>query len=470
MDDDLRAQAEVLLESAPCAAILPAGCGKTELVAGTGRVAAQRGKRLLILTHTNAGVDALRKRLRRFEVNGKDMRVGTTDGWALRLAGAFPSLGGWDASAGLPSWPDTHGACLQALQNPHVIDMVRRSYDYVVIDEYQDCSLTQHAVIMQIAQVLPVIILGDPLQAIYGFGGNVLVEWGRDLGHLPMLALPILPWRWRGYNEDLGAFLSDARERLERGEPIDLASGPVAWVGKSDQQRRNLCWSRVSSVGSVVVLHQFDAQCEATARGLGGHFGVMEDLEGSRLLKVAGKFDAGGVRFAGAVLLFAFACHANLPSGLKAKAQQMEGGTFPSYQASGGMAPTLNVFKQLAEQPGAGATLAALQQVDSLAGTRFRNEAWRAFRRAVELWDERGPSSALAAAVRSVRDESRLFGRATERRVVSRPVLVKGLEYDHACVLDGDQLNAKELYVALTRARQSLAVMSNSSVLNPPAA
>jgi hypothetical protein len=131
------------------------------------------------------------------------------------------------------------------------------------------------------------------------------------------------------------------------------------------------------------------------------------------------------------------------------------------------MAPTLDVFKRLAEQPDAVAALAALQQIESLGGTRFRNEAWRDFRRAVTLWDERGPDTALADAVRNVRDRSRLLGRVTERRVVSRPVLVKGLEYDHACVLDADQLNVKEMYVALTRARESLAVMSTSPILKP---
>jgi hypothetical protein len=467
MDDDLRALARVLLDAAPCAAILPAGCGKTELVAAAGRVAAERSKRLLILTHTHAGVEALRRRLRRFEVKSKDMRVATIDGWALPLARAFPVLGGWDGSAGLPSWPYTHSACLQALKNPHVLDMVQRSYDCVVVDEYQDCSLTQHAVIMQIAQVLPVVILGDPLQAIYGFGGNALVEWDRDLAHLPMLPLPVLPWRWRGHNDDLGEFLFIVRARLESGEPIDLNSGPVAWVAKTDQHRRALCWSHVSSEGSVVLLQQFDAQCEMTARGLGGHFGVMEDLEGSLLLKVAGTLGSGGVKYAGSVLLFAFSCHANLPAGLKAKGQQMANGTFPNYQSGSAMAPTLDVFKRLAQRPNALGTLAALEQIESLGGTRFRNEAWRDFRRAAALWGERGPATALVDAVRSVRDRSRLLGRVGERRVVSRPVLVKGLEYDHACVLDADRLNAKELYVALTRARRSLAVMSGSPILDP---
>ena len=45
-------------------------------------------------------------------------------------------------------------------------------------------------------------------------------------------------------------------------------------------------------------------------------------------------------------------------------------------------------------------------------------------------------------------------------RVISRTLLVKGLEFDHAIILDFAELNsAKEKYVALTRPRRSLTVL-----------
>ena len=45
------------------------------------------------------------------------------------------------------------------------------------------------------------------------------------------------------------------------------------------------------------------------------------------------------------------------------------------------------------------------------------------------------------------RDRS-LSHRPPEGRVISRPLLIKGLEYDHALVLDAERLSATELYVA----------------------
>jgi hypothetical protein len=43
---------------------------------------------------------------------------------------------------------------------------------------------------------------------------------------------------------------------------------------------------------------------------------------------------------------------------------------------------------------------------------------------------------------------------------VGTTLLVKGLEFDHAVVLDADALDAKNLYVALTRGARSLTVVS----------
>jgi DNA helicase IV len=64
---------------------------------------------------------------------------------------------------------------------------------------------------------------------------------------------------------------------------------------------------------------------------------------------------------------------------------------------------------------------------------------------------------------------TRLTGRVPERRVISRPLLIKGLEYDHAVVLNAEQYSATELYVALTRGRKSVTVVSTSHRLQPAA-
>jgi DNA helicase-2/ATP-dependent DNA helicase PcrA len=66
-----------------------------------------------------------------------------------------------------------------------------------------------------------------------------------------------------------------------------------------------------------------------------------------------------------------------------------------------------------------------------------------------------------------VRDRGRQTGRRVEYRTVSRTLLVKGLEFDHAIVLNADAHNRSNLYVALTRGSRSLTVLSSGVTVSP---
>src|SRR3546814_5879063 len=70
------------------AIVAPAGHGKTELIA----TAAALGRRALILTHTHAGVHAIRSRLKRLRVSHASVSVDTIAGWCMRYAHAFPGV------------------------------------------------------------------------------------------------------------------------------------------------------------------------------------------------------------------------------------------------------------------------------------------------------------------------------------------------------------------------------------------
>jgi superfamily I DNA/RNA helicase len=64
----------------------------------------------------------------------------------------------------------------------------------LIVDEYQDCTITQHALIRVLGTLLPVRVLGDPLQAIYDFGESATVDWNPDVvTAYPPLELPTEP-------------------------------------------------------------------------------------------------------------------------------------------------------------------------------------------------------------------------------------------------------------------------------------
>jgi len=464
VDDELRASASRLLAEAPCVVILPAGCGKTHLVAASARVASDLGKRVLILTHTHAGVDEIRRRARSFGVPSNAAKITTIDSWSHRLVASFPRSSSYVCTEEIV-WCDVHGAMARLMTNPHIQAMVRESYDYVVVDEYQDCSLPQHAFVMAVADLVPTIILGDPLQAIYGFGGP-LVDWKTDLSDFPVFRMPIVPWRWRGHNEALGDYLMEVRSKLEAGEAFDASGGPVTWVSDTPDHRRSVCWSKVGAVGNVVLLVQFPRQCEALARSLGGKFGVMEDVEGSLLLNLARIADGpDGLQTAAAIVDFAFKSHAKLPPDLKVKGRAMKAGTFPTFRPSSSLGPVITVLKTVEANPSPTTIEAAFSAIDSLGGTLFRKEAWSDMLRAIRVWHE--GAATLAEAVRTVRDRCRIVGRRQTRLSVSRPVLIKGQQFDECVIVGADALNARELYVAMTRPRTNLTVIRENPVLSP---
>ncbi len=80
---------------------------------------------------------------------------------------------------------------------------------------------------------------------------------------------------------------------------------------------------------------------------------------------------------------------------------------------------------------------------------------------------ETGRYPRLEEAAIHTRDRTRRTGRPPGRYVISRTLLVKGLEFDHAIILNGNALDRKNLYVALTRASRSLTILGMSPILDP---
>ena len=125
----------------------PAGHGKTRLIANA---VAENCAHELILTHTHAGVNALRKHLREVGVSPRCCQIDTIAGWALRFCNAYPQ------TSGIPltqkpqeiNWQEVYKGARAVLQTP-VRAVVGTSYSGLYVDEYQDCTKDQHDLIME---------------------------------------------------------------------------------------------------------------------------------------------------------------------------------------------------------------------------------------------------------------------------------------------------------------------------------
>jgi len=133
--------------------VAPAGFGKTHLIA---KAAARSAGRQLILTHTYAGVNALQSKMRAMGVSDKLYHLDTIASWCLRICLSYTQTSGWreERPSDKDQWIALYEACTRLLDQAFIRRIVRASYDGLYVDEYQDCSIAQHGVILKLAHDL----------------------------------------------------------------------------------------------------------------------------------------------------------------------------------------------------------------------------------------------------------------------------------------------------------------------------
>jgi len=98
-------------------------------------------------------------------------------------------------------------------------------------------------------------------------------------------------------------------------------------------------------------------------------------------------------------------------------------------------------------------------------GICYAHEAWFDMARAISqaaIDETQDPNDHLVL----IRNRLRHSGRRSRQNLLSKTLLVKGLEYDHAIIANADAVgNHKHLYVAMTRPRKTLTILSASPTI-----
>lgn len=213
-----------------------AGCGKTYQGAAYAQdvVESLGDGRLLILTHTHAACSVFADRT---EKAGSRVDIKTIDALIAQIALAYHKplelprdLMSWawrDGGQGFEIMAAKVAGFLQL--QPMVARALARRYPVIVCDEHQDSSVDQHGVVMSLLSAgATVRIFGDPMQRIYGARGDKAArEDGARWDALKALGVSkklITPHRWQSGCPQLGDWVIEARESMERGTPIDLTN------------------------------------------------------------------------------------------------------------------------------------------------------------------------------------------------------------------------------------------------------
>ena len=414
-------------------------------------------------------------------MNGHLFHIDTIASWTLRLSLSYSVTSGWATERPLNNeqWRDMYESCARLLDHSYIRRIIRASYVGVYVDEYQDCSVAQHKIVLKISRDLPTRVLGDPLQGIFDFGENESITWEDVEENFVSMGRLDVPYRWMRVGADgLGTWLKTIRSCLERGSPIDLRlprPKEVRFVASDTADnlalaQRNKCrYFNCDPLHTVVAVHKgiFKNKCHDLARSVSGSFVSIEEMEGKDLFRFVNRVDglSGASERLKAIVDFAAMCMTSIRSVLPAGILRGEYVRIGRRTKNPEVAFRSNQYLGSRSNAYAAELLRALRSTGDVRVTRSD-----LLNRALAVLDKQAQSPELTlveAAEKfqlAFRHRGRLDGR---RRVIGTTLLVKGLEFDHAIVLDAASLSRRELYVGLTRGSRSLTIISTEAVLSP---
>ncbi len=449
--------------------VAPAGCGKTELIVQS--VGCCTGKQL-ILTHTHAGVDSLKARFRKYNISTSMFHVETIHSFALRYASSYPKICGLQTNT--PKTSEDYDNVIESAKRffelPLAKQIFRNTYAGVYVDEYQDCTVGQHQLIMELANLLPCRIVGDPLQDIFRFGTNQIVEWNRDVfPNFNRLDDLTEPWRWKNTNLKLGEWLlQEVRHKLLQNSSIDI-SRDLEDLGCfceefSDIKTKNVLLAALDEDFQtyVITAANIPGKSHHLASQMQNRYKSIEPITSEEICKYAASIDATvGIARLINVLKFAETCLTGIKQDCNDIVRAIQSGKH-RFQIKRKIE-----FVEYSTKVIEDASYVSIHDLyqyilSSYQPTLSRYQLWTEMNNALREIIA-GNYKNLESAVWEIRSRYKYLGRRIPKRCISRTLLLKGLECEYAIIVDAGSFNDKNLYVAMTRPSKKLHLLFNES-------
>lgn len=159
--------------------VAPAGYGKTYTIAECLKYCKNKQ---LILTHTHAGVAALKEKIKKSDVSADRYHIETITSFARKYVNSFNCSKKLPVETDADYWKTVVELASNLVKVKPIMEIIRLSYTGLFVDEYQDCTFTQHSLIMNLSRIFPTRILGDELQGIFSFNkSDPIVNWSEDI-------------------------------------------------------------------------------------------------------------------------------------------------------------------------------------------------------------------------------------------------------------------------------------------------
>ncbi|UDQ98885.1 UvrD-helicase domain-containing protein [Lentisphaerota bacterium WC36G] len=462
--------------------IAPAGYGKTHTIVEC--LNHTKGKQL-ILTHTHAGVSAIKAKIRKEKISNNKFHLETISSFAQKYVHAFYT------GNEMPNQDDNKNyfpfiikEAMELFKLGLVKNTIKLSYDGLFVDEYQDCNKDQHEMIMALSKILPLRVLGDPLQGIFEFNGGELVDFEEDLNEFDKYKLET-PHRWHNYQKhELAEALKTMRESLGNRETINLQDyNNVKGIEiYSVNDGTFLKWTYVEKKQAIDLINENESLLVLTANdfkfsninsrkklksqiNFDKSLNLIEAIDQKDLYATSKKIDEvigsyDFVKFKNDILCKIFnKSEVNSwfnNTGVKNKRNEKE--------KSEKLKKSLDKF---IGNPSPKSMLDIIKIVkDKLKCKYGREELLRGIIKALEISSSENIS--VYEGMKKHRNIIRRVVRKVEGKYLGTTLLTKGLEFDTVVILNAEKFDCpKHLYVALTRCCKKLIIFTENMTLSP---
>lgn len=469
--------------------IAPAGYGKTHTIVDCLEKFQFEDKKILILTHTHAGIASIKTKIADRNIDPKIYEINTICSFTLNLTLAYvPASLLPDDSDMNKKYQKAQGFARQLLAAKPIKSVLQAKYAHIIVDVYQDCNTSQHQLIDLLGQFIKVHILGDHMQGIFGFNGTPV-----DLNsstfddyrvHIQTLNIP---WRWNNAGaKELGEEIHKIRNLLEGQQQIDLYQykhiqfvkthrNDLYWHGKSKSDTPpeiiTLLRHYLSDKhkGNVLIIHplSFNKDSRVSLTKNLYNLGILESIDDSDFYDTVNEFEnkSGNDLIASIKKFLQNTCAASVLSDWL-----HEDGSLVNVRKEGKLSTFMKIkgiVESLQSQKSASLILSTISQLKQLLNIRIvRNDVYYTIQRVLIDADRRNIS--LRESLKHNRDAVRRIGRSITGKYIGTTLLTKGLECETVIVLNAHQFpDEKHLYVALSRCSKKLIVASESAILPP---
>lgn len=434
--------------------IAPAGCGKTETIINI--IKDYNGdKKILVLTHTNAGVENIKKRLKTNNVLNKKYYIFTIASFCTRYAKSFKTL----SKIKDESYIQYYYGMNTLLDNKNIRNIIKMTYSLMLVDEYQDCNFIQHEVIKKISKILHYKIFGDPLQAIYNFDGPC-IDFNKIIDNdYKMLGYMNYPWRWKYNNLDMGNWIMESRIKLENNNNDiyeNIPKGVEIFYYKNYKDLIKKSYDLLKIKGKKVILCDYEEKANSLCKKLGGQFFFQEEIECKRLKKFTQLIKSKNeIEILKELINIIKDSYTNFATYYETIIKKILKNDF-DFKKIKKDKEFADIFVEIKENFKIIKLLNIINYIEKDNRLRlYRKELWNVLKILiceVSKNQLKQPNEILT----EIRNSQILNEKFKYTKLVSRILLVKGLEFENVLLVDPEKLSKELLYVGISRPTKKL--------------